>query len=233
MLKSIKKMNEVRQKIKHRDLTLFGTNKDGDLVYELKLGKGQIYSVFATKNNPIINEGLVDHIDNVCDCLSLKDNVEFRILTPKDDSANKQNIEEALNNHYTKKLIQSKKQYKKQVQQGLLMFVIGLLVFGLYFLLRSLFDITSNVSIFEIIDITSWVFLWEAVDLIFLGIIEHKNEEIRFSKIAHAKITLVTETKKKIKITIDGTLGQNVGKIENQIDASQKYPQLNQKDSTT
>lgn len=222
MFQSIKKANEIKQKIKQRDMTLFGKNNDGELVYELKLGKGEIYSNFATKNNPIINENLVTHIDDVCDCLSVKDNVEIRILTPKDNSANKRNIEEALNNHYTKKLIQSKRQYKRQVKQGIFMFVVGLLVFGLYFLLRSLFDIHNNISAFEIIDIISWVFIWEAVDLIFLGIIEHKNEEMRFSKIAHAKITIITESNKKININIDEQIDHNVGKYESELDKTQK-----------
>ena len=208
MFNNFKKVRDARKKIKQRDLSLFKTNEEGDLVYEFKLGKGEIYSPYATTNNPIINEDVVAHIDDVCDCLSTKDSVEFRILTPKDHSASKQNIEEALDHHYTKKLIQSKKQYRTQLKHGLILFLIGLAIFAIYYGLRVLFDANSVVSFLEIVDIASWVFVWEAVDVIFLGMSVHKSEQTRFSKIVNAKITVITQQEETINIRIDNDIIQ-------------------------
>ena len=208
MFNNFKKVSDARKKIRQRDLSLFQQNETGDLVYELKLGKGEIYSPYATTNNPIINEDVVAHIDNVCDCLSTKDSVEFKILTPKDNSASKKNIEEALDNHYTKKLIQSKKQYRKQLQHGIALFIIGFLIFAIYFALRVWLDPEAIVSFLEIIDIASWVFIWEAVDVIFLGMSVHKSEQKRFFKIANAKITLVTQQEEHINIKVDSEIIQ-------------------------
>ena len=190
MIKSIKKLKEINDK---KNLSMFDKNQDGDFVYEFRLKKSEIYSSFATKNNKIVNESLIEHVDEICDCLTKNDTLEFRVLTPKEDAATPNDIEQAFDNHYTKRMAKTKQEYRAALGQGLVMFFVGVLIFSLYFVLRTFIEPNSVVSFLEIVDIASWVFVWEAVDIIFLGIIQKRMEQLRYKKILNAKISVIKE----------------------------------------
>ena len=199
MFKTYKKLHEIRKEAKEKDKKLFKKNKEGDFLYEINLSKSDAYSKFSTEDNPILEESFTDHIDDVCNCLTFKNHVEFRVHTPKSDPVNRDTLEKIMDDHYLKKYNSSKKDYKQQLGYGILLFVIGLVLFAAYLPLRIYLDPESIVSFLEILDIASWVFLWEAVDVIGLGIIHHKADQMRYAKIVNAKINVIIEDDKKAK----------------------------------
>jgi hypothetical protein len=185
------------KKSKYIDTELYPRNENGDIVYNIKLKKNEIYSPFATKENPIINESLVDHFDKVCESLNKNDDVEFVIHTPQNDKADPVRIEEALRKHYETKIRYNKIQSKRELNQGIGMFVVG---FILYVIFACCKTFVWDSAWWELLNIFSWVFVWGAVDLIFIARTLLSLERQKYYKILKAKIKIVTEGNQTIII---------------------------------
>ena len=63
---------------------------------------------------------------------------------------------------------------KRNYILALIMFIIGVLVFSLMFILDHFF--ANSLGLWkEVIDVVAWVFIWESVDIAFIEKIENSN----------------------------------------------------------
>lgn len=195
MFKSINKLAQKKRKKK----SFLSHNQNGDLLFEMQLKKEQVYSPFSVENNKILNPELLEQFDVVFEEISAKENIEFLIHTEDASKENRDNFEKTLDHHYLKKLEVSNRNFKSHILQGVLLFFIGIVLYAGFHLCRNFIDPRSVASWFEILNIASWVFVWEAVDVVFLGSINHSIEKHKYRKMIDAKITFVKIENKKIK----------------------------------
>jgi len=174
----------MKSKTKTAQKYLSEKDENGSYVYEFGVAKGEFYSSLATKKNKIINSEIVENLNNVANCLAVKDSLTIRIKSHGDENLNISNVHTALQEHYSRQIAKSKVDIARNLNQSLVFFMVGILFFVFYVLLKT----HLNANWFEIIDIVSWVFIWEAVDLFFIVRNIQKMEQISYQKIINAKI---------------------------------------------
>ena len=79
-----------------------------------------------------------------------------------------------MKHYYETDLIHNKRTMKRNYILALIMFIIGVLVFSLMFILDHFF--ANSLGLWkEVIDVVAWVFIWESVDIAFIEKIENSN----------------------------------------------------------
>ena len=156
----------------------------------IRLAKGEEFSKFSTNENKIVNPELVDYIDHEISTITRKNNLSIVVHSPKENLVDVVELENALDNHYKVEIVKTQLEANKLLKYGLLMFLLGTLIFTVYVYLKTQ---VANSLWFELVDIASWVFVWEAVDCFFLSQISRKQQQEHYLKVVNAEIKLVKE----------------------------------------
>ena len=187
MFKALKQYFSTEKRISKRAKEISGRQ---DIEYHIRLEKGEEFSRFSTDENKIIEPELIEHIDHEISTISKKNNLSIIVHSPKENKIDAQELENELDEHYKKEIIKTHLESKALIRSGIFMLFVGVLIFGLYVVLKTF--VTTSLWL-ELIDIASWVFVWEAVDCIFLSQLTMKEKKQHYLKVVKAKIEVVEE----------------------------------------
>ncbi len=173
------------QKASHKRKSQLKRNEKGDLLFEMQLSHEQLYSPFSVRGSRFLNPELEQVFDSVMEEATPNDKIEILIHTENPTEERRQKFENILDSFYLTKLEISNRNFWVSVKQGLFLLLIGFAIFALYTFLGTV----AQSQWLEMLDIASWVFVWEAVDVIFLGLINHIHIRKKFKQMVNAKIT--------------------------------------------
>lgn len=138
-------------------------------------------------DNPIISEEVNNFLFSNKNILMWKGGLTINILSNVIKKENQEVYISAIKSYYQDYVTHSKNQIKRNYILSGVLFIIGVLVFALLFILDYLFS--NNLGMWnEVIDVIAWVFIWEAVDVAFIQKIEHSGDIKMAKNIMNAKI---------------------------------------------
>ena len=176
-IKNKKKLNRKARQVVNQDT----------IECHLKLNRGDSLSYFSTKESPTPNQELIEYIDEQVSCISHKNNLKFVVHTSKQNPVQPEEFENLLDRYYETQVVKSHIESKSLTFQGIVMLIVGLLIFTSYVLLKVY--VTQSLWL-ELIDILAWVFVWESVDLIFLAQYGIKQKKAHCNKVVNAQIEI-------------------------------------------
>ncbi len=117
-------------------------------------------SAYSEHNTPTVSSEVAEFIESSTHYLKPNQPLTLRIHSDAIDEEEMEIYRVAIKEHYLKKYIESKREFRFNITSVLLLVLAGIIALVLSF--RVQHNIWS-----EVIDIAAWVFLWEAVDIFF------------------------------------------------------------------
>lgn len=125
-------------------------------------------------DKPIISNDVASFINLNKAILLWKYGLTINIISDVIDKDEEETYKNAIKHFYETDLIHNKRTMKRNYMLALIMFIIGVLVFSLMFILDHFF--ANSLGLWkEVIDVVAWVFIWESVDIAFIEKIENSN----------------------------------------------------------
>lgn len=138
-------------------------------------------------DKPIISNDVASFINLNKAILLWKYGLTINIISNVIDKDEEETYKNAIKHYYETDLIHNKRTMKRNYILALIMFIIGILVFSLMFILDHFF--ANSLGLWkEVIDVVAWVFIWESVDIAFIEKIENSNQIKISNNIINSKI---------------------------------------------
>ncbi len=176
-IKRLKKLNKEVDEV--RDVEM---SSDSECLLTVFLNSTEdALSPFCDENSPVINSDLADYLDNKAEQLPLNKDIHIKIS----GVADKDVVKKAIKNYYDNRLINAKREYKKNAVVSGIFTIIAVIILTVAVIIETSFS--SHLVLFEIIDIVGWVFMWEAADMFFLERGALRIKQIRYLNFIKAK----------------------------------------------
>ena len=120
-------------------------------------------SMFSETDTPVISEDVADFIETSSKAILPNKQLTLKIKSDCIDDEEKEIYKKAIKEYYKEQCVATTREINKNNLISLFLFIAGVFVLGLAFLLQ----VKSTLSFWaEIIDIVAWVFVWESVDIL-------------------------------------------------------------------
>ena len=120
-------------------------------------------SMFSETDTPVISEDVADFIETSSKAILPNKQLTLKIKSDCIDDEEKEIYRKAIKEYYKEQCVATTREINKNNLISLFLFIAGVFVLGLAFLLQ----VKSTLSFWaEIIDIVAWVFVWESVDIL-------------------------------------------------------------------
>ncbi len=143
-------------------------------------------------DKPIISDELGDSILKHRTILLWKDGVSIHLISNNISDDKKEIYPDAIRSYFEQLLISGKRRQKRNYVLSIILFLIGVLIFSLLFILDFL--IGDSLGMWsEVIDVIAWVFIWEAVDISIIERLENTSNVIIAENLVNSKIVFINE----------------------------------------
>lgn len=143
-------------------------------------------------DKPLISGEVADYLLNNKRILVWKNGITIKIISNEITKEEEKLYSRAIKEYFKDAQINGKRHQKFNYVISIIMFVIGILVFSLMFILDASFP--NKLGLWkEVIDVIAWVFIWEAVDVAVIEKLEKSNETKIAKNITESKIIFEKE----------------------------------------
>lgn len=149
-------------------------------------------------DKPIISDELGDFILKHRTILLWKDGVSIHLISNNISDDKKEIYPDAIRSYFEQLLISGKRRQKRNYVLSIILFLIGVFIFSLLFILDYL--IGDSLGMWsEVIDVIAWVFIWEAVDISIIERLENTSNVIIAKNLVNSKIVFINEDINNLK----------------------------------
>lgn len=143
-------------------------------------------------DKPIISDELGDFILKHRTILLWKDGVSIHLISNNISDDKKEIYPDAIRSYFEQLLVSGKRRQKRNYVLSIILFLIGVIIFSLLFILDYL--IGDSLGMWsEVIDVIAWVFIWEAVDISIIERLENTSNVIIAKNLVNSKIVFINE----------------------------------------
>ena len=143
-------------------------------------------------DKPIISDELGDFILKHRTILLWKDGVSIHLISNNISDDKKEIYPDAIRSYFEQLLISGKRRQKRNYVLSIILFLIGVLIFSLLFILDYL--IGDSLGMWsEVIDVIAWVFIWESVDISIIERLENTSNVIIAKNLVNSRIVFINE----------------------------------------
>ena len=123
-------------------------------------------------DEPIISNDVAEYITINKRILLWKYGVTINLISDVIDEKEKPIFQNAIKSYFQHSLTHQRRRQKSNYLLSIVLFIIGVLIFCLMFILDFYFS--DSLGLWkEVIDVVAWVFIWESVDIAFIQKIEN------------------------------------------------------------
>lgn len=182
-------------KANHKSLNEFAKEKyvdeNGVAHIHVYVDKNTIYNPLTNPSSPDISDDIIDYIDSESHFIPAEYPMEIDIHS--NDDLDEKYVESKLKQHYWKQLADKYDDLKNNRIIAATLFVVGLLMLGLYFVLES---IPAAEEFFnEIFSIIASFLLWEAIDYALINGNALKIEYLNVAQLALVNVIIKNKEK--------------------------------------
>lgn len=152
------------------------------------------YSDYSTNEHITIKEDFHEHIMNLADDKSIKNNVEINIhLSNHATLEEKQTLATAIKSYSKYKIQDIANRIRLYCMIAFLLTCAGVGLSLIYF-----FANITNIVVEFFLEIGTWVFIWELVDILSFQIPSIKFKSYLYKRIVNSKINFIQDSNKEI-----------------------------------